>query len=594
MIPVLLNTEQQRAIELEGNVLVTACPGSGKTRVLTARAIASAAALGCNRKQIAAVTFTNRAANEIKERIRSTGYNRRNIWTGTIHAFSIEWILRPYCCYHSELKHGFTIADEYRVRRIIDQIRPNYNVGRFTEIRTAFERSGELETKDPETRRLIQDYRKQLKESRLIDFDQVLYFAYQLVQNNPSIGKTLSAIFSEFCIDEYQDTQDLQYAIVSSVIKQGEGASRFFIVGDVNQAIYTSLGGVAKSEVEVKMEFGVSQLSVSRLIGNYRSTQRIVDYFSNFGNNVEGIRSFSKYSEEPGLITYCNQTSSVHDLPEQVASLIRFHLINGIQEKEICVLAPTWPFAQSIARQLSRLVPEAGFDAPGVSPLRYQPDSIWFQVARLFLTEPHPSRYSIRLRWASELMRNIEREVGLSLSGVITGSRDLLRRINTVKASCTDSLGFLEEVFGHAHEFLCLPDCPNDPVNQSKIDFLDGVKNRIGETAESGVDDLRRLFKYPSGIVVSSCHGVKGEEFDVVICFGLLHGRIPHWTQIHDNTVDHRASSCNLLYVIASRAKRHLHLFSESGRATNKGYPYKSTHEISSLSFLYDNLEDII
>jgi superfamily I DNA/RNA helicase len=89
-------------------------------------------------------------------------------------------------------------------------------------------------------------------------------------------------------------------------------------------------------------------------------------------------------------------------------------------------------------------------------------------------------------------------------------------------------------------------------------------------------------------VVVTTCQGVKGREFDVVICFGLLTGYIPHWSDIYDGAVDADSEAEKILYVVASRARRFLHLFSEAGRSTRTGRPYDTTRELQRLRYDYD------
>ncbi len=91
------------------------------------------------------------------------------------------------------------------------------------------------------------------------------------MSENPNISKTLSNLFELICVDEYQDTQDLLYAIISSIVKAGNGATSIFLVGDVDQAIYQSLGGVAKSLDEIKVEINHLPIEELTLFGNYRS-----------------------------------------------------------------------------------------------------------------------------------------------------------------------------------------------------------------------------------------------------------------------------------------------------------------------------------
>lgn len=101
-----INKEQSDAIVEEENVLLIACPGSGKTRTLTYKVAYELSKLTSEKKHIIAITYTNRAADEIKERIDLLGVETKQLWIGTIHSFCLEWILRPYSCYNSRLKKG--------------------------------------------------------------------------------------------------------------------------------------------------------------------------------------------------------------------------------------------------------------------------------------------------------------------------------------------------------------------------------------------------------------------------------------------------------------------------------------------------------
>lgn len=102
-----LNSKQRDAVLLEGNVLLTACPGSGKTRVLTYKIAHELQFIQDTKKIIVALTFTNRAADEMKRRLIKMDLDPSQVWSGTIHSFSLEWILRPYASEINELKRAF-------------------------------------------------------------------------------------------------------------------------------------------------------------------------------------------------------------------------------------------------------------------------------------------------------------------------------------------------------------------------------------------------------------------------------------------------------------------------------------------------------
>src|SRR6185312_1653347 len=115
-----LNDEQRDAANQAGDVIVTACPGSGKTRVLIARVIRGLTELRSSRERIAALTFTNRAADEIHARLDEESIPDEQLWAGTIHAFALDRILRPYAPYDDAIRIEFSVADEFLSRRLLD------------------------------------------------------------------------------------------------------------------------------------------------------------------------------------------------------------------------------------------------------------------------------------------------------------------------------------------------------------------------------------------------------------------------------------------------------------------------------------------
>lgn len=107
-----LNKEQEAAVNDDGNVLLIACPGSGKTHTLVNKVAKELSNIETHRKFIVAITYTNNAAEEMKIRIKKMGINIDQLWVGTIHSFCLEWILRPYSMYAESLSGKFEIIDE--------------------------------------------------------------------------------------------------------------------------------------------------------------------------------------------------------------------------------------------------------------------------------------------------------------------------------------------------------------------------------------------------------------------------------------------------------------------------------------------------
>ncbi len=580
-----LNKEQRNAVLQEGNVLLTACPGSGKTRVLTHKIAYELQFVEDTKKVIVALTFTNRAADEIKRRLIKMDIDPSQVWAGTIHSFCLEWILRPYSSELDELKKGFSIADEYKSSEILNNLKENYGFGFFDEINTRLNKDGTINELDRTKIKLIQEYHAKLKSEKLIDFDQILFLGYQLLAKFPIIAKVLNNLFHLICVDEYQDTQDLQYAIIASIFKVTAGKTRLFIVGDRDQAIYGSLGGVAKSEDEIIQEFGNIKLTKLELSGNYRSTQRIIDYYRNFQVEAIEIESQCSYAKEKGIL-HLDTITKKDDLVEVIAKIIEGNIANGVPEHEICVLAPQWWLVIPMGRKLKKRLPNINFDAIGLSPLIKTQENIWVKASKLFLTEPSPRMYFLRNRWAIELTNEFEVLGVPILEDYERKAKKLLKIINSTSSNNENGLEYLQERFQQMADSLGISISTNEHLQTQWDIFFDGSKAKMDNADFDYAKDtksFKRLFNHNSGVVVNTCHGIKGEEFQTVVAFGLLTNYVPHWKE--DDLV---AAGKKLLYVICSRAKSNLHLIAERGRTTRRGTTLGTTNLLANVRFRYD------
>ncbi len=271
---------------------------------------------------------------------------------------------------------------------------------------------------------------------------------------------------------------------------------------------------------EIKEEFGLSELAHYPLTGNYRSTQRIIDFSSHFQDGGSKITSLARHASESGTITFSNRNIHLDNLPAAIAALINRHLAAGVKDHEICVLAPTWRLVVGLGRRLLAHLSDVNLDAPGLSPLRYQADSVWFKLARLFLTDADPSRYRTRLRWADDFVRTIEQELGQELNEHVRSARNILRYRNAITSNETDGVAYLADVFCKFLSALEINLADNPALQQSYDNFFAGARSRLEESdydVPCDVLSLKRMFRHPAGVVVNTCHGVKGEEYTVVI-----------------------------------------------------------------------------
>lgn len=584
-----LSPEQQAAVNCNGNAYVTACPGSGKTRALTARIAKGVDALKHRNNKVLAVTFTNRAAAEITDRLdENYTIESGKVWAGTIHSFALDWIIKPYAPYLSYLKDGYSIADEYETRSIINRLKKENGVGIFEDINTSFNRQGEVINSGHRATRVEQEYRKELAERKKIDFDQSLYFAYQLLEAKPEIANTLGSIFSLICIDEVQDTQDLQYAILSKIFIHASDKPQLFIVGDENQAIYGSIGGKSLSLDEINEEFLGGNITPFTFSDNYRSTQRLVDYFSPF-RNVNGGISKAKNKNASGTIRFFNQSVDKDYLADNIAHLIQQELDNGCSENDICVIAPKWEPIRAMTKKLITLLPDVKFDAPALSPFHGQQDSFWLTVAKLALTDPSGRLLTTRIKWAGEVIRQLT-ETYHHISELTP--KKLLKLINSFQSDTQVGTEYLKACFEFMVRELEI-ELVTDKVLLENFELffekaLANIERSEGQY-EDTVTALKSFFKESTGVVINTCHGVKGEEYKTVIAFGLLRGFIPHWNDIINRPVSvGRDSESKLLYVIASRAKENLYLFAEDGRRTQNGNPYETSSLLNAYKYQYN------
>ncbi len=583
-----LNHEQVAAIEEPSSIFLIACPGSGKTRTLTYK-IVYELSRRTDKRILVAITYTHRAADEIKERIESMGVDISGLWIGTIHSFCLEWIIKPYGIYEKELAHGYRVLDKYDREAILEKICAAYSGVTHWDCDYYFSEAG-YHLCCPDTRKhsalhkILAVYFRELSTSRQIDFELILWHAYTLISSNEHISSLLSGIFSYILVDEYQDTKQIQYGILAKILRAGGGNTKTFIVGDPNQEIYGSLGGYAikVSDFRANTRIPIKEMALSQ---NYRSSSRIINYFSNFNVHSTKIQSAGTNASFPSIVSY-NRHISHGELHDELVRLIQTSLSRGHAPSEICVLAPWWILLASTTRKLVAMLPDQQFDGPGLVPFSNDPDNFWFKLSKILLTDASPSMLVRRMRWAGDIIND------LTNSGVNTScltSRILLKECNKISVTETDGLTYLNLAFREIIERLGITLDSFPALAEHRDAFFHSSNARIERLKKDGavyitdVSFFRKVFRERTGITVSTVHGVKGAEFDVVIAFGLLEGMIPHF-----NEVDGHVAAQKLLYVIGSRARKHLHLISETGRPRGRNDRYVATEILADCQFDYD------
>lgn len=572
-----LNLQQRQVCVNEGNILLKACPGSGKTRTLIYKLAYSVEKYITSQKLNIAITYTHRATDEIKERIEKIDIPADKVWVGTIHQFCLEFIIRPYTMYNERLRKGYHIIDDYVKKQYADKIRKELEIG--SKYDNPFENP-----------KIFEKYKAKLITEKEIDFDDILSISYDLVNQNKFIAENIAGIMRTILVDEYQDTNELQYKILSSIVKCNKNIKVTF-VGDTDQAIYGGLGGVAKTCDELQREFGV-KFQEKRLVGCYRSTRRIIDYYSHFQLQSVKIDAISDIKDEKGRLVYDN-TINKFELFERIACIVNKELSRGVQEKEICIIAPQWWLLFPLSKKIKELLPNVKFDAPEITPIKYAPMNVFYLIAKLLFTEPGRKIY-LRKKIASEIIEIIINEYKICLSEKID-SYKVLKIINSICASDKDGVAYLQEAVNVFLSELYIDLKLELRLQKAYKDFISMIQDRVRKNnLSTDVDTFKQCFKEKEGVVINTFHGVKGEEYTTVIAFGILNGYIPHWkTIINKAHVYREAETKKLLYVICSRAKKNLYLFSERGHTTKREKLLEPTDEIAIIDYEYDDLEGV-
>ncbi len=293
-----LNSVQRDAVtNTDGPVLVVAGPGSGKTRVLTYR-IAHIIEKGNAPWEILALTFTNKAAREMKERIAKVVGDRANqVWAGTFHSIFAR-ILRVEAA-KIGYPSNFTIYDTEDsnsvINSIIKELNLDKNVYNTNAIRARissaksnlitpklYAENQELLEQDrlakrPHTVTIYEKYVARCKRSGAMDFDDLLYRLYELLQTNPDgVLDKYRKKFKYVLVDEFQDTNYLQYAIVKKLVQYDGSPRNICVVGDDAQSIYAFRGATIQNILDFEEDFKPHGIKVFKLEQNYRSTEHIV------------------------------------------------------------------------------------------------------------------------------------------------------------------------------------------------------------------------------------------------------------------------------------------------------------------------------
>ncbi len=604
-----LNPEQLQAVTLPPqHALILAGAGSGKTRVLTTRIAWLIQSGQADPGGILAVTFTNKAAKEMLARLGAMlPVSTRGMWVGTFHGLANR-LLRAH---HRDagLPQLFQILDSAdqlaAIKRLLktlnvdDEKFPPKELQHFINgQKEAGVRPHAVEAWDDYTRhrvQLYQEYEAQCQREGVVDFAELLLRSYELLERNEPVRRHYQRRFRHILVDEFQDTNRLQYRWLKLFADEGrEGGASMFCVGDDDQSIYGFRGAEVGNMRDFEREFRVS--SVIRLEQNYRSRGNILDAANaiihhnanRLGKNLwtdqgagEPIRVYEAYADldearwiveeiqslvrdgltraEIALLYRSNAQSRV--LEHQLFSAgIPYRVYGGLRFFERQEIKHALAYLRLIANAdddtaFARVVnfPTRGIGARSIEVLQ---DAARVYNTSLYATVPHlTGKPGTVLAQFVRLIEDMRRDTArLPLPELVDHVLELsgLRAHYKAEKEGHERLENLDELLNAAANFLAEADAGAEAMRQDHAllaDFLAHASLEAGEhQADQGSDAVQLM----------TVHSSKGLEFDVVFLSGLEEGLFPH-----ENSILEPAGleeERRLMYVAVTRARERLYL----------------------------------
>ena len=349
-----LNPQQQEAVECtEGPLLIIAGAGSGKTRVLTQRIAYLITEKQVNPWNILAITFTNKAAGEMRDRVNQLAdVNGGSVWVSTFHSTCVR-ILRRFI---DRLGYdtNFTIYDtddqKHVIKEIIKQMDLDTRMYKDRALLSAIS-SAKNELISPEEYQLsvagdwngqviskvYKAYQRMLKQNNALDFDDLLMKTVELFQSQPDVLDSYQERFRYLMVDEYQDTNTAQFALVNLLAKKYRNLC---VVGDDDQSIYRFRGANIRNILDFEKNFPDAR--VIKLEQNYRSTQNILKAANAVIANNRGRKKKTLWSErDEGEMVHLRQFMNAFEEAEYVAGDIRAKVREGAEYSDFAVLYRT-------------------------------------------------------------------------------------------------------------------------------------------------------------------------------------------------------------------------------------------------------------
>lgn len=608
-----LNKEQQQAVQhTEGPLLILAGAGSGKTKVLTVR-IAHLLAQGVNPYEILAITFTNKAAKEMKSRVEGlVGDVANRIWLSTFHSFCAKFLrfeIDSFLGYNS----NFTIYDTSDSQAVIKAALKALNLDdKYYPVGAMIAAISDAKNKllfASDFRKQARDfyqqkvadvyeyYERELRKNNALDFDDLLLVAVKLLQSNATVLDKYSHRFRYVMIDEYQDTNHAQYLLAKLLASHWKNIA---VVGDADQSIYAWRGADIQNILDFEKDY--PNCTSIKLEQNYRSTKIILDAANAVIDNNEGrpeknlwtdkiegakIQHFTAQSEHEEAAFIGDTIAKKHDIHDvpygDMAILYRTNAQSRVLEEALIKRALPYtmvggtkfydrkeikdvlaylrvlynPFDDlSLLRIIN--VPKRSIGATTVAKLqeyaRANGTSLFMTLTQLHLIDSIKGKTKEKLE-----------EFGILIFTLVSEMEN--RTVLDILESILDRTGYLAQLEESTD--------PQDQARAENIGELLSVAKDFQDTNPSGtvedfleqvalVNDVDSFEQEEAKVTLMTLHAAKGLEFPIVFLCGLEEGLFPHSrTLMNPEEIEEER---RLAYVGITRAEKELYISNATTR----------------------------
>ena len=608
-----LNKEQQQAVQhTEGPLLILAGAGSGKTKVLTVR-IAHLLGQGVNPYEILAITFTNKAAKEMKSRVEGlVGDVANRIWLSTFHSFCAKFLrfeLDNFLGYNS----NFTIYDTSDSQAVIKAALKALNLDdKYYPVGAMIAAISDAKNKllfASDFRKQARDfyqqkvadvyeyYERELRKNNALDFDDLLLVAVKLLQSNATVLDKYSHRFRYVMIDEYQDTNHAQYLLAKLLASHWKNIA---VVGDADQSIYAWRGADIQNILDFEKDY--PNCTSIKLEQNYRSTKIILDAANAVIDNNEGrpeknlwtdkiegakIQHFTAQSEHEEAAFIGDTIAKKHDIHDvpygDMAILYRTNAQSRVLEEALIKRALPYtmvggtkfydrkeikdvlaylrvlynPFDDlSLLRIIN--VPKRSIGATTVAKLqdyaREKGTSLFMTLTQLHLIDSIKGKTKEKLE-----------EFGILIFTLVSEMED--KTVLDILESILDRTGYLAQLEESTD--------PQDQARAENIGELLSVAKDFQDTNPSGtvedfleqvalVNDVDSFEQEEAKVTLMTLHAAKGLEFPIVFLCGLEEGLFPHSrTLMNPEEIEEER---RLAYVGITRAEKELYISNATTR----------------------------